>query len=58
MHIVFVAKYRRKTLAPELLNYLHEAFGEILLDWRCRLLNEMVPPSSLTASKGPILVEC
>ncbi|MHB1564856.1 MAG: IS200/IS605 family transposase [Leptospirillum sp.] len=38
MHIVFVTKYRRKTLAPELLNYLHGAFGEILLDWRCRLL--------------------
>ena len=25
-------------LTPELLDYLHEAFGEILEDWRCRLL--------------------
>ena len=38
LHIVFVTKYRRRTLAPELLNYLHGAFGEILLDWRCTLL--------------------
>ena len=38
LHIVFVTKYRRKTLTPELLDYLQEAFGEILEDWRCRLL--------------------
>ena len=38
LHIVFVTKYRRKTFTPELLDYLQEAFGEILEDWRCRLL--------------------
>ena len=30
LHIVFVTKYRRKTLTPELLEYLEIAFGEIL----------------------------
>lgn len=29
LHIVFVAKYRRKTLTPELLADLREAFAEI-----------------------------
>jgi putative transposase len=38
LHIVFVTKYRRKTLAPELLDYLETAFGEILESWRCKLL--------------------
>jgi putative transposase len=38
LHIVFVTKYRRKTLTPELLDYLHVAFGEILAAWRCGLL--------------------
>ena len=38
LHIVFVTKYRRKTLAPDLLEYLQGAFGEILTDWRCTLL--------------------
>lgn len=38
LHIVFVTKYRRKALAPEILEYLKEAFGEILEAWRCRLL--------------------
>ena len=33
LHIVFVTKYRRKTFTPELLDYLQEAFGEILEDW-------------------------
>ena len=37
LHIVFVTKYRRKTLTPELLDYLREAFTEILEDWRCTL---------------------
>ena len=38
LHIVFVTKYRRKTLTPELLAYLQEAFAGILTAWRCSLL--------------------
>lgn len=38
LHIVCVTKYRRKTLCPELLAYLKEAFGQILAGWRCSLL--------------------
>jgi putative transposase len=38
VHIVFVTKYRRRTLTPELLAYLREAFEEILADWRCELI--------------------
>ncbi len=38
LHIVFVTKYRRKTLTPELLAYLETAFGEILEGWRCKLI--------------------
>jgi len=38
LHIVFVTKYRRKTLTPELLEYLETAFAEILAAWRCKLL--------------------
>jgi len=38
LHIVFVTKYRRKTLSPDLLRYLETAFGEVLAAWRCRLL--------------------
>jgi len=38
LHIVFVTQYRRKTLAPELLDALREAFAEILTDWRCTLI--------------------
>ena len=38
LKIVFVTKYRRKTLAPELLDYLQDAFGGILAEWRCTLL--------------------
>lgn len=38
LHIVFVTKYRRKILTRALLNYLREAFAEILADWRCELL--------------------
>lgn len=33
-----MTKYRRKTLTPELLDYLRAAFGEILANGRCRLL--------------------
>lgn len=38
LHIVFVTKYRRKTLSPELPEYLEMAFGEILAAWRCKLV--------------------
>jgi putative transposase len=38
LHIVFVTKYRRKTLTPELLEYLKEAFGDCLAAWRCNLI--------------------
>ena len=38
LHIVFVTKYRRKTLAPELLDYLKRAFADCLAAWRCTLL--------------------
>ena len=38
LHIVFVTKYRRKTLTPELLEYLETAFDEILKGWRCKLI--------------------
>lgn len=38
LHIVFVTKYRRKTLTPELLDYLKEAFAACLTAWRCKLV--------------------
>lgn len=38
LHIVFVTKYRRKTLSPELLEYLNRCFEEILVSWRCELI--------------------
>ena len=38
LHIVFVTKYRRKTLNPEVLAYLKEAFAECLAAWRCKLV--------------------
>lgn len=38
LHIVFVTKYRRKTLSPALLKYLEAAFTEILAGWQCELL--------------------
>lgn len=38
LHIVFMTKYRRKTLTPELLDYLKIAFAEILTAWRCKLV--------------------
>lgn len=38
LHIVFVTKYRRKTLTPELLDYLKEAFADCLIAWRCKLV--------------------
>lgn len=38
LHIVLVTKYRRRTLTPELLDYLKTAFTEILAAWRCALI--------------------
>lgn len=38
LHIVLVTKYRRKTLTPELLEYLKSAFADCLAAWRCTLL--------------------
>ncbi|KAA0911303.1 IS200/IS605 family transposase [Pusillimonas sp. ANT_WB101] len=38
LHVVFVTKYRRKTLTPELLDYLQTAFSDILAAWRCKLV--------------------
>lgn len=38
LHIVFVTKYRRQTLAPELLDYLKNAFSDCLAAWNCKLL--------------------
>lgn len=38
LHIVFVTKYRRKTLTPELLEYLEMAFTEVLAAWHCKLV--------------------
>ncbi len=38
LHLVFVTKYRRKTLTPEILEYLKQAFAEILEAWRCELV--------------------
>lgn len=37
LHVVFVTKYRRKTLTPALLDYLNTALAEILGAWRCEL---------------------
>jgi putative transposase len=38
LHIVFVTKYRRKSLTPELLEYLGDAFRDCLKAWRCKLI--------------------
>ena len=38
LHVVFVTKYRRKTLKNDLLDYLKFAFAEILAAWRCELI--------------------
>jgi putative transposase len=38
LHIVFVTKYRRKMLTPEILDYLQEAFSECLSAWRCKIV--------------------
>jgi putative transposase len=37
-HLVLVTKYRKKVLEEEMLTELENIFGEVLLKWRCRLL--------------------
>jgi len=38
LHVVFVTKYRRKVITPLMLADLREVFAEILMGWRCSLL--------------------
>lgn len=38
LHIVFVTKYRRRFLTPELLDYLKTCFAECLEAWHCKLI--------------------
>ncbi|QRN41548.1 MAG: IS200/IS605 family transposase [Neisseriaceae bacterium] len=38
LHVVFVTKYRRKVLTHNLLDYLKETFAQILMAWRCELI--------------------
>lgn len=38
LHVVFVTKYRRKILTPEVLDYLKEAFSDCLSAWNCKLV--------------------
>ena len=38
LHIVFVTKYRRKILTPEVLDYLRQAFSDCLTAWNCSLV--------------------
>jgi putative transposase len=33
-----VTKYRRKTLSPEVLEYLRQAFSDCLAAWHCKLV--------------------
>lgn len=37
-HLVLVTKYRRKVLTAEMLAHLREHFAELLVGWRCELL--------------------
>ena len=38
LHIVFATQYRRKAITPPMLADLREIFAEILVGWRCSLL--------------------
>ena len=38
LHVVFVTKYRRKTLTPSVLKEVRQAFIDCLTAWRCELL--------------------
>ena len=37
-HLVLVTKYRHKVLTAEMLEHLRQHFEELLLSWRCRLI--------------------
>lgn len=37
-HLVLVTKYRQKVLTPQMLEHLREHFSELLLSWRCELI--------------------
>lgn len=37
-HIVFVTKYRKKAISPEILNRLKEIFNDTLNKWECNLI--------------------
>ena len=38
LHLVLVTKYRRPVLTATMLNYLGKVIANILIDWRCRLI--------------------
>jgi len=38
LHIVFVTKYRRKVIIPEVMTYLETAFRGVLEKWNCSLV--------------------
>lgn len=54
LHIVFVTKYRRKTLTPELLDYLKKAFADCLTAWRCTLVESVANRTTSTCSSTSI----
>lgn len=37
LHVVFVTKYRRKVISPEILALLESAFAGVLESWKCTL---------------------
>jgi putative transposase len=37
-HLVLVTKYRHKVLTAEMLEHLREHFAELLVSWRCELI--------------------
>jgi len=54
------AKYRRKTLTLELLEYLETAFAKVLAAWRCKWLEfggEPDPVVTVTDADGVVLHE-
>lgn len=38
LHVVFVTKYRRKCITPEMLCDLRDNFARVLKGWKCRLI--------------------
>ena len=55
LHIVFVTKYRRKTLTPEVLDYLKEAFSDCLTAWNCKLVEYGGEPDHAHGVPGIVL---